>query len=163
MIMSNRLQSRAGFTLIELMIGVTVIGILASIAFPKFAQSIRKSKEGRTNATLSAIREAIRLYYSDNNGIFPLPAMQEGDAPETALFVSVMVPKYIEKIPQSWIGLPGWDNDINNNENYVVSEVGSAFATDPAPLAAWYYDPNGGKIWLGARFTDIQGRPYSVW
>ncbi len=161
--MRHRLHNRAGFTLIELMIVVTIIGILASVAFPKFAQSIRKSKEGRSNATLNAIREAIRIYYSDNNGMFPLPSMRAGDPPETALFVAVIVPKYIDSIPQSWIGLPAWDSDINNNINYIVSEYGSAFATDPAPLAAWYYDPNGGRMWLGARFTDVQSRWYSTW
>ena len=62
---------KKGFTLIELMIVVAIIGILAAIAIPKFANLINKSKEGATKGALSSVRSAIQVYYGDNEGWFP--------------------------------------------------------------------------------------------
>ena len=61
----------AGFTLIELMIVVAIIGILAAIAIPKFASLIRKSGEGACKGNLGAIRSALSIYYGDMEGQFP--------------------------------------------------------------------------------------------
>lgn len=63
--------NRGGFTLIELMIVVAIIGILATIAIPKFASLIRKSNEGSTKGNLGAIRSAISIYYGDMEGQYP--------------------------------------------------------------------------------------------
>ena len=57
-----------GFTLIELMIVIAIIGILAAVAIPKFADLIRKSQEGATKGNLGAIRSALNIYYSDMEG-----------------------------------------------------------------------------------------------
>ncbi|HNW43154.1 MAG TPA: type II secretion system protein [Elusimicrobiales bacterium] len=65
-----------GFTLIELMIVVAIIGILAAIAIPKFADLINKSREGATKGSLSAVRSAIQIYYGDTEGWFPTDNLQ---------------------------------------------------------------------------------------
>ncbi|MEA3306645.1 MAG: prepilin-type N-terminal cleavage/methylation domain-containing protein [Elusimicrobiota bacterium] len=62
---------KKGFTLIELMIVVAIIGILAAMASSKFANLIEKSKEGVTKGGLSAVRSSLNIYYGDNEGIFP--------------------------------------------------------------------------------------------
>lgn len=60
-----KIKNRKGFTLIELMIVVAIIGILAAIAIPNFLrfQLKAKSSEGKTN--LAAIRTAEQSYYSE--------------------------------------------------------------------------------------------------
>lgn len=64
-------KAKGGFTLIELMIVVAIIGILAAIAIPKFADLIRKSNEGATKGNLGAIRSALSIYYGDLEGTYP--------------------------------------------------------------------------------------------
>ena len=55
-----------GFTLIELMITVVVIGILASLAFPSFMGSIRKGRRAEAYAALSALQQAQERWRANN-------------------------------------------------------------------------------------------------
>ncbi len=82
-------NNKKGFTLIELMIVVAIIGILAAIAIPKFADLINKSKEGATKGALSSVRGALQIYYGDNEGVFPTDS----------LAVLTSGGKYINQIP----------------------------------------------------------------
>jgi prepilin-type N-terminal cleavage/methylation domain-containing protein len=66
------MQEKAGFTLIELMIVVCVIGILAAIAVPKYSETIRRSQEARTKGNLASLRSAITSYYSTHEGRPPI-------------------------------------------------------------------------------------------
>ncbi len=60
-----------GFTLIELMIVVAIIGILAAVAVPKFADLVTKSKEASVKGALGAVRSALSIYYGDVEGTYP--------------------------------------------------------------------------------------------
>ena len=71
MIKKTLKKSVKGFTLIELMIVVAIIGILAAIAIPKFADLVTKSKESAVKGSLGSVRSAISIYYSDTEGVFP--------------------------------------------------------------------------------------------
>jgi len=60
-----------GFTLVELMIVISILGILATIAIPKFANMLRNSREGATMGNLGLIRSALNIYYADMDGFSP--------------------------------------------------------------------------------------------
>ena len=55
-----------GFTLIELMIAVAVVGILLAVALPSFLDSIRKGRRAEAFAALSAIQQAQERWRSNN-------------------------------------------------------------------------------------------------
>lgn len=55
---------RSGFSLIELMIGVAIIGILASLAIPTYRAMVLRSKTGEASGNLSAMFKSASVYYS---------------------------------------------------------------------------------------------------
>jgi prepilin-type N-terminal cleavage/methylation domain-containing protein len=61
-----------GFTLIELMLVVAIVGLLVAIALPKFSNLIDKSREAAAKGNIGALRSALSIYYADNEGIYPL-------------------------------------------------------------------------------------------
>ncbi len=56
----------AGFTLIELMVAVVVVGILLSVALPSFLDSMRKGRRSEAVAALAAIQQAQERWRSNN-------------------------------------------------------------------------------------------------
>jgi len=64
--MPEVLKDRRGFTLIELMIVVAIIGILASLAQPMFKSAVMKSREAALKEDLFNLRNVLDQYYADN-------------------------------------------------------------------------------------------------
>ena len=58
-----------GFTLIELMIVVAIIGILAAIAIPQYSDYTSRSRAAGTVAELGSVRSAVALCAQDNLGV----------------------------------------------------------------------------------------------
>jgi general secretion pathway protein G len=57
---------RLGFSLVELVVVVLIVGILAAVAAPKMFNTSSKAKESATRASLSVVRNAIELYKSED-------------------------------------------------------------------------------------------------
>jgi type IV pilus assembly protein PilA len=63
----RNLRNRKGFTLIELMIVVAIIGILAAIAIPNFLRFQAKSKQSEARELLSTVYTAEAAYFAETN------------------------------------------------------------------------------------------------
>ncbi len=67
----KKLQNRKGFTLVELLIVLAIIGILVLVAVPRFAQTTEASKVRSLQANVRTIASAAGLYMADKNGTEP--------------------------------------------------------------------------------------------
>lgn len=73
-------RRQRGFTLAELMVGVSIMGILLSIATPGLVRAQRKAREEAARATLKAIRDAQEEVANDT-GLFAFPTDLHRTAP----------------------------------------------------------------------------------
>lgn len=62
-----------GFSLIELMIVVAVIGILSAIAYPSYQESVRKGNRAEVKAALLEAAQALERFYSLNGSYLSAP------------------------------------------------------------------------------------------
>lgn len=136
--MRKRLTAnQRGFTLIELMIVVTIIGILASIAVPNYRWGIIKAREAVLLETLYNLRSTIDQYYADQ-GKFP-------DA------LSDLVDKkhqYLRAIPK--------DPFTSRNDTWVVAPPPPS--GDGEGIKGSVYDVHSGSNLVGTNNV-----PYNEW
>jgi type IV pilus assembly protein PilA len=139
---SSKRFGASGFTLIELMIVVAIIGILAAIAIPKFAELIRKAGEGSAKGNLGAIRSALSIYYGDLEGTYP-----------DTLTALTLNGKYIQAIP------------VAKAPNYHGDSSTSLLASVNTDTGGWNYNNVSGNSAVGnvlvnCSHTDTKA---SVW
>ena len=61
------MRSRTGFTLVELVVVILILGILAGVAAPKMFNTSAKATDNTLKQTLAIVRDAIELYTADGD------------------------------------------------------------------------------------------------
>lgn len=66
-------MKKRGFTLIELMVVIAIIGLLAAIALPRFANVSDSAKVANVQGNISSLRTAISMHFAKNDAYPALP------------------------------------------------------------------------------------------
>lgn len=61
----NQIKDKRGFTLIELIIIIVILGIIAAIAIPKYLDSKKAAEKAVAEGLVGAMRSALTIYYSN--------------------------------------------------------------------------------------------------
>ncbi|HRQ73108.1 MAG TPA: prepilin-type N-terminal cleavage/methylation domain-containing protein [Phycisphaerales bacterium] len=126
--------ARRGFTLVEILIVVVILGILAAVVVPRFANATSEASEKATFHELQKVRRVIDVYRVRNADSFP--TIEEGDGTWGPLLNN----QYLKTAPvNAWVGQP--------NGGVIVFGEGpdDAYQTDHG----WIYDPATGRLWAG--------------
>lgn len=82
---SNRRYQRRAFSLIEVIVAVTIIALLAALIAPRFVGFLRKSTQRTAQIEVAALHKQVELYMIENDGILPndfeLIELTQGDDP----------------------------------------------------------------------------------
>jgi general secretion pathway protein G len=77
------MRAKSGFTLVEILIVVVILGILAAIVIPQFTNASEEAKESSLVSDLQTMRSQIELFKVNHDGL--VPGAGGGTTPEQAL------------------------------------------------------------------------------
>ena len=124
----NYLSNQKGFSLIELMVVLTVIALLIAIATPVVGSAITRAKEAALQENLKVMRKALDHYYADK-GAFP-----------TALEILVEE-GYIKAIPPDTVneGKKEWAIVLDEQENGIsqIHSKSEVKGSNDTPYNEW--------------------------
>lgn len=129
------IKDRKGFTLIELMIVVSIIGILAAIAVPNYKMGIIKAREAVLRENLYSIRTSIDQFYADQ-GKYPDSISEMADK------------KYLKSLPN--------DPFTSKSDTWVI--VAPPQPSDGSQVEGSVYDVHSGSNLIGTN-----GTAYNEW
>ena len=133
--MRSKRKNEAGFTLMELMIVMMIIGVLTTLAIPSFVGAIRNAKEAVLKEDLRVMRSAIDSY-----------TMDKQKAPQS--LEDLVQEGYLKVIPE--------DPMTKARDSWTTDTSDALHSLDQT-------DPGIDDVHSGSQETGSDGQPYSTW
>jgi general secretion pathway protein G len=128
-------QSKFGFTLIELMIVMAIIGILATLAIPSFVSAVKHAREAVLREDLHVIRASIDSY-----------TMDKQKAPQS--LDDLVQSGYLKEIPE--------DPMTHSKDTWVTDQSQNMYSLDQT-------EPGIDEVHSGSDEQGSNGQAYSTW
>ena len=131
----QRMRSSGGFTLIEVLIVITLIVVLASMGMASYTNSVQRAREAVLREDLFRMRDAIDQYYADKTK-YP-QSLQD-----------LVTDKYLREIPK---------DPITNSADTWTTVPAEADAANPTA------EPGVYDVKSGSEGTSLDGTKYAEW
>jgi general secretion pathway protein G len=136
----TRTRKASGFTLVEILIVVVILGILAAIVIPQFTSASETAKASSMVSQLQTIRSQLELYQVQHNGTYPTVAQLWGNMTGTTSIAGATVAAgtagaygpYLQQAPI---------NPFENKSTIIDASSGTAAAG-----SGWFYNPSTGSV-----------------
>ena len=137
------MRKKSGFTLVELVVVIMILGILAGVAAPKFLQTSSDATENGLKQTLSIVRNAIEMHAAQNGGSLP-------DSSSTANFHSDLSTYIRGTFPDCPVG------NTNNN-------IATGTTDTPSGTEGWRMNTATGSFFPNTTATDSNSVSYATY
>ena len=126
---------RKGFTLVEMVVVIMILGILAAVAVPRLLGTSGNATDNGLRQSLSVIRDAIELYAADNGG--DLPAAELADDQDT---LKTQLDDYLRgnTFPVCPVGAI--------NSNVKITDAVGPITGEASPTLGWHYNKQTGEF-----------------
>jgi prepilin-type N-terminal cleavage/methylation domain-containing protein len=138
---------QVGFTLIEIMIAVAIVGVLAAVAVMKFSSQTRRSRATEVNAIFAELRNRQEQYHLENGVYFSTGADEDAIYPATpaprsqafapmsqAGWQPLRVKAPMARVYCGYVAIAGRGGDGSN-----LGVKAGEFGLAAAPATDWYY------------------------
>ena len=125
---TGRLRDRSGFTLIEIMVVIVILGLLAALVVPKLIGRTEEAKKTQARVQIRNIEQALGLFKLDN-GFYP--ATDQGIEALIKIPDVGRIPKnyrkdgYLDRLPKDPWGNPYVYVSPGTNRDYEISSYGA--------------------------------------
>ena len=158
-------KKRNGFTLVELVIVIVILGILAAAAVPQFIDSTKDAEDSTLAGNLAVLRNAVNLYYHQHASEYPGARKTDGlgldtVAADNPVAFQTQLTQYTDKTgktnasldranyplgPYLFTGIP--QNPVNGLSTVVViDQVAPMVAGDLDDATGWKFNKQTGEL-----------------
>ncbi len=142
-------QRRLGFTLVEVLIVITVIAILAMLVIPRAMAARRRANEAQLRGNLKQLRDAVERFEATTAAWPPALADVMATSPDA--------------ISSNLDGRGGWVDRTMYDGPYIQTGDGN-LPKDPFTSAAdWAYDNTTGAVHSSSDLAALDGTAYNTW
>ena len=174
-------MKRKGFSLVELVIVIVILGIIAAIAIPRISAGSKNASESALRANLQSVRNAIDWYYGDHNNTYP---GEKGDGTNPAKSAGSFVTQLTQYSnaagavspdkdplfpygPYLRTGLPNLPVGANAGKGSIPAEITLVDAVTPitvvpGDLSGWHYNVQTGEFVANSSDLSNSGDAFST-
>lgn len=134
-----QIRGRRGFSLVELVIVILILGILAAVAAPRMFDTATSARENGTRRSLSVVRNAVELYRAQN-GSLPPAADQTAFKTNLAPFLQGPFPRAeVGNTPSDTVRIVTGNAALtaSGTESWAYNSTTGQFVVNHASFIAW--------------------------